>query len=83
MNFSDLVSPLDRRYCDYFYYIMVFFIIMFVIIAASAVYFLIVNPQKVPRSQILFYNFSMLINILLAYFVNRLFYSMCSRSLKK
>jgi hypothetical protein len=83
MNFNDLVAPFDQRYCAYFYYIMLFFIILFVVVIAMAIYSLAFNPQKMPKTQVLFYHFSMLINILLAYFVNRLFYSMCMKSLKK
>lgn len=83
MDFSNLVAPFDQRYCLYFYYIMYFFIILFVLVIGMGVYSLVLNPQKMPKGQILFYHFSMLINILLAYFVNRLFYSMCLGSLKK
>jgi hypothetical protein len=81
MEIKDLVSPFDKNYCNYFYFLMWFFIIAFVISLGLLVYGLFTTSSK-DRLHVSINVISLLINILLAYFTNRLFYSMCVNSLK-
>ncbi len=81
MEIKDLVSPFDKSYCNYFYLLMWFFIIAFIISLGLLVYGLFTTSSK-DRLHVSINVISLLINILLAYFTNRLFYSMCVNSLK-
>jgi len=72
-------EPLPREYCNYFYFLSIFFAIIFVLTIVSAIYGLIFNYKKF--NVIFSLNmFMVIINSLLAYFVNRLLYSMCIKS---
>lgn len=74
-----LFSPLDKNYCLYFYYLSVFFFCLFV----SLIFLLIFTyfdskVKSLTMEKVLW----ILINPLLLYFINRLYYSMCINSLK-
>ncbi len=81
MDLEGLVSPFDKSYCNYFYFLMWFFIIAFIIAFGLLVYGLFTSSAK-ERLSVSLNIISLSINILLAYFTNRLFYSMCVNSLK-
>jgi len=81
MNFlKDLFTPLDKKYCNYFYYISVitycFFIFMVLLFAWSLVF----NYKKMDL-YICLNSISIIMSFFLSYFVNRLMYSMCVKSL--
>lgn len=75
-------GPLDRSACSYFLLITVLFFIGFVFILASELYVLIQSAREGKlRFRVGLYGFMVIFNIFVAYFVNRLLYTMCSRAL--
>ena len=68
-----LLSPLSREYCAYFYYLTIFTLIFFVIAVGEAVYSLAQGHVSIVRALV------GLVIPLIAYFQNRLLYSMCVR----
>ena len=68
-------GPLDVTYCNYFYVISVFGFVAFFMAALNLV-FKLVNKKKLGAMEL-----SMCVQGGLMYFLNRLLYSMCSRSL--
>lgn len=77
MNIADLFSPLDRKYCDYFYFLSVLFFVMFVMMVIKVLSELF-GKKKPGFADCLV----LLTQPLLLYFINRLNYSMCVGSLK-
>ena len=74
-----LFSPLNKNHCFYFYYLSVFFFCLFVSLIFLLVLDYFYSKVKSPTAaQVLW----LLINPLLLYFINRLYYSMCINSLK-
>ncbi len=73
-------GPLDKSSCRYFLFIAMFFFFMMVIAIISDVIWVVKNYKSLNSK-----SFSgailMLFNLFIAYFVNRLLYSMCSKSL--
>lgn len=79
-SFSDFFGPLDKSSCVYFLIISVIFFIGLIILIVNEIYYIMTNLNK--------FNFRMLstavimtFNVFLAYFVNRLLYTMCNKSL--
>jgi len=77
---SNYFGPLDKSACVYFLIVTVIFFIALVLVLINGLVFAVKNYNKL--------NFGMvsagvliLFNIFLAYFVNRLMYSMCTQSL--
>ncbi len=70
---NDFFAPLGKEYCNYFYFLSVFF---FLLMVAQVVLFLFKAMQKgnVKDLPQLFIN---MLYPLLAYFQNRLLFSMC------
>lgn len=84
--FENYLSPLDKTSCVYFYVISAFFLVLLVVsLFTNAVFLLrnlfIVKKTKVLTFEVLSGALIMTFNIFLAYFVNRLLYSMCVKSL--
>lgn len=81
---SDLMSnyfgPLDKNSCVYFLVISVIFFILLVIAIFTQLFWFF-NNNKQLNFRILTGGLVMLFNIFLAYFVNRLLYTMCTKSL--
>ena len=74
-------GPLSKESCFYFYALSIIFGVSFIFIAISIFIFIVKKHDKMDMK--LWFNLIlMLINSFLIYFVNRLLYSMCSRSLK-
>ena len=73
-------GPLDKGACVYFLIISVLFFISLVILLGAELFYLVKNFGKLK-----FRNISngliILFNIFIAYFVNRLLYTMCNKSL--
>lgn len=79
-SFKDLFTPLDKKYCNYFYYLSVIAYFIFIFMVLSLIWGLIFNYKKYDLY--LFLNYiSLIISTFLSYFVNRLMYSMCVNSL--
>jgi len=77
LNMMTLFGPLDKSYCDYFYYLEITFFVVFLFMAGVAVK-TIVTKKKCDPLQL----FLVVLQPLMMYFVNRLYYSMCVGSLK-
>jgi len=73
-------GPLDKSACVYFLIISVLFFISLLIILASELFFIVNNFSKLTFRNITS-GFIILFNIFVAYFVNRLLYTMCNKSL--
>lgn len=74
-NMDMFFSPYSREYCMFFYYLMIFSFILMVIAAFQSFYLLFQGKLNI---------WAVLINIIgpfIAYFNNRLLYSMCQGSL--
>ena len=79
-SFKDLFTPLDKKYCDYFYYISIITYCFFIVILLTTLWCLAFETKKI--NYIFCMNsVSLMISSFLAYFVNRLMYSMCVNSL--
>jgi hypothetical protein len=79
-SFKDLFTPLDKKYCNYFYYMSVITYCFFIFMIILLLWSLIFHSKKIDMYSGL--NFiSLIINTFLTYFVNRLMYSMCVESL--
>lgn len=77
---NNLFSPLDKSSCAYFLIISVLFFIIFIIMLGGEIWFIVRNFSKLTFRNVTS-GVIILFNIFLAYFVNRLLYSMCSKSL--
>ena len=74
-------GPLSREYCAYFYVMSILFFVFFILSIIGVVSTVVMKGKKIDFMFIL--NSSMLIlNTLLAYFVNRLLNTMCTGSVK-
>jgi hypothetical protein len=71
-------GPLNKKYCEYFYFLS---IILFAFLIVSSVSLIALFFKKFDKT-VLFNNSFVLVNLLIAYFVNRLFYTMCVNSLR-
>lgn len=79
-SFKDLFTPLDKKYCNYFYYMSVLSYCFFIFMVVLLIWSLVFHFKKIDTYICL--NFSnIIISSFLAYFVNRLMYSMCVKSL--
>ena len=78
--FEKFFTPLDKGSCVYFLITTIIFFVILVIILASEIFFVLTNFNRITFK--MFSNGMLLLfNIFIAYFVNRLLYSMCSKSL--
>ena len=75
-----LFGPLSKDACLYFYVLMVFFGIMVLFVGVFGVYFIVKNYKKFNSHGALNI-FILLINVFVIYFVNRLLYTMCYKSI--
>jgi len=78
--FNNLLGPLDKRACIYFYILSAIFLFVFVFLVIGSIFF-VVRRRKLVTSDLAFNALVMMFNAFLAYFVNRLLYTMCSKSL--
>ena len=74
-------SPLNKDSCLYFYILSVFFGFMFLITFFGTIIFTVFNYKKTDKNFFI-HSIMVLVNTIVGYFVNRLFYSMCIGSLK-
>jgi len=77
---STFFTPLDKSSCVYFLIISIFFFVLLVIVLFSQLYFIFTHFKNLNfrvASNSLLISF----NIFIAYFVNRLLYSMCMKTL--
>ena len=79
-SFKDLFTPLDKKYCNYFYYLSVITYCFFIFLVLFFVWSLVFHYKKMDL-YICLNTISIIISTFLAYFVNRLLYSICVKSL--
>ena len=77
-GFNGLFSPLDKKYCIYFYFLSLFAFVLMIFSLISIV-FLLGDFQK-HRFTIM-HSISSTLMLGIAYFSNRLLYTMCTSSL--
>ena len=73
-------GPLDKNSCVYFLLISVIFFISLVILILNELYYIAKNYDKLSI-KLISSSVIILFNVFIAYFVNRLLYTMCSQSL--
>jgi hypothetical protein len=77
---TNYFGPLDKSACVYFLIISVIFFITLLLVLGSELLYIFQNFNKLSFR--MFTNgLLVLFNIFVAYFVNRLLYTMCSKSL--
>ena len=80
-SFKELFTPLvDKKYCNYFYYLSVISYFIFIFLVLSFV-LVVLFHSKILNLYIISNFISIIISLFLMYFVNRLMYSMCVKSL--
>lgn len=79
-SFKDLFTPLDKKYCNYFYYISILSYCFFIVILLTTLWCLAFETKKI-NFMFCMNSFSLMLSTFLAYFVNRLLYSICVKSL--
>ena len=79
-SLSFIIGPLDKHSCVYFSILTIIFFVLLVI-ASFAEIFVLIKDRKHLTIRNIVGGVLMLFNIFLAYFVNRLLYTMCNRSL--
>ena len=77
---SQLFGPLPKGWCNYFYWFSVFFFITFVSALAAMFVLTIIEFKKINGMVILNWGI-ILLNSFVGYLANRIFYSMCIKSL--
>jgi hypothetical protein len=80
-NFMSMFfGPLDKSSCVYFLILTIIFFVGLVILIANELLYILQNLNKL-NVKMLTSGFIIMFNIFVAYFVNRLLYTMCSKSL--
>ena len=80
MDFASIYGPLDKQACIYFSALTIFFFIVLLIALLSEVFYLMKNYKNITGRHVV-NGILILFNAFIAYFVNRLLYNMCSKSL--
>jgi len=71
-----LFGPLGAEYCNYFYFLSVISFVFFIVVLLTVIYHIFSTKKPVDYIQMVLITFQPF----LAYFVNRLFYTMCMNS---
>ena len=74
-------GPLSREYCAYFYFMSILFFVFFVL-SIIGVFSAVIMKGKKMDFMFFVNSFMLILNTLLAYFVNRLLNTMCNGSIK-
>lgn len=78
---SNYFGPLSKEYCMYFYLMSIFFFVIMMLGLVGVVSTIVLKPKQV--NMMFFINSAMLLmNSILAYFVNRLLHTMCANSIR-
>jgi len=73
-------GPLTKESCIYFLFLTVFFFTFLILILFIELFYIIKNFKELSFRK-LTNGFILLFNLLIGYFINRLLYTMCSKSL--
>ena len=77
---NSITGPLDKNACVLYYGFTLFFFLLLLLAFISHMYILFKNPKLVDMNHIVSI-IVMLFNIFLAYFSNRLLYTICNKAL--
>ena len=77
---NNLFSPLDKGSCVYFLIITIIFFVMLLLALGTELLYIFQHYNQLTFKHLI-NSVILLFNIFVAYFVNRLLYSMCSKSL--
>lgn len=77
---ATLLGPLNSRACIYFYILAALFLIALILTLFSLIIFLIQKPKEI-NFKVAMHSLVLLFNIFIAYFINRLLYTMCTKTL--
>lgn len=77
---SNYFGPLNKHSCMYFLIITIIFFILLVIVILSEIFWIFKNFKQL-NFRTLTGAVLIIFNVFLAYFVNRLLYTMCTKSL--
>jgi len=80
MDFASIYGPLDKQACMYFSILTILFFIALIFALLAELFYLVKNYKNVTGRHVV-NGILILFNMFIAYFVNRLLYNMCSRSL--
>jgi hypothetical protein len=73
-------GPLDKSACMYFYFLSIIFFLIMVVVLFREFLYVVKNYEKMNFTKFITGLF-LFFNIFLAYFVNRLMYTMCTKSI--
>jgi hypothetical protein len=79
-DFMSFFGPLDKSACVYFLIISILFFISLLLVLGSEVIYVSQNLNRI-NFKMLSSGIIILFNLFIAYFVNRLLYTMCNKSL--
>ncbi len=77
---TNFFGPLDKSSCIYFLIISVIFFVALVILLGNEIIYIVQNIGKL-NFRLISNGLIIIFNVFVAYFVNRLLYSMCAKSL--
>ena len=80
ISFLDFFGPLDKSWCGYFLIVSIIFFISMIILLFNELYFIVTNMNKL-NFRLISGGIIILFNVFIAYFMNRLLYTMCTKSL--
>ena len=80
---NEYFGPLSKEYCVYFYFLSIFFFFIYLTTLIGIIAFIIKHYNNGAKVNLLFFinSVMLLLNSLIAYFVNRLFHTMCVNSI--
>jgi uncharacterized BrkB/YihY/UPF0761 family membrane protein len=82
MDLEGIFSPLSKEYCLWFYYLQIIGFIFLVIILLTSLFVIVgSDTKKKEKGKLLGGLFIMIMTYGIFYFQNRLFYSICTKSL--
>lgn len=73
-------GPLNKDSCDYFLVLSIIFFILLVTTIFGQIY-IVIKDYKQLNFSVISGGIMMIFNLFIAYFVNRLLYTMCSKTL--
>ena len=83
MDLEGIFNPLTQEYCLWFYYLQIIGFIFLVIILLTSLFIIVGNDtKKKEKGKLLGGMFIMIMTYGIFYFQNRLFYSVCTKSLE-
>lgn len=80
-NFQNIIfGPLGKESCNLFYFFTAFAFFSLIVFLILSLLLFLKQPKKISFT-VLFNGILLFINLLLTYFVNRIFYNICIKTL--